>query len=103
MIQTNHAPTPRVAAVVFDAVAQMAEKHPAARMVIMHDPVANTTLIATVEGGHITYWNLLAPMSGEGTQFILEEQLECELTFELIRFNGTVGPNSAEAVSVSVI
>ena len=103
MTETTHARPPHVAAEVFDVVAQVAEEHLAARMVIMHDPVANTTLIATVEGGHITYWNLLAPMSQEGTQFILDEELECELTFELIRFNGTVGPNSAEAVSVSVI
>ena len=103
MTETTHARPPHVAAEVFDVVAQVAEEHLAARMVIMHDPVANTTLIATVEGGHITYWNLLAPMSQEGTQFILDEELECELTFELIRFNGTVGPNRAEAVSVSVI
>jgi len=76
MTQTTHAPTPHVAAEVFDAVAQVAEQHPAARMVVLHDPEINAALIARTKTGYVEFWNLIAPMSEEATRVILAEEVE---------------------------
>lgn len=44
MTQTTHARTPQVAAEVFDALAQVAERSPGARMVVMPDSEANDVI-----------------------------------------------------------
>ena len=73
---TQHARPPRVADEVYGALMQAAEAHPAARMVVMHDPETNVTLIATVEAGQVVYWNLLAPMTDEATRACLAGEVE---------------------------
>ena len=76
MTERIHAVPPMISAEVFGAVAEISEKHPDARMVVMHDPVANATLMARTKSGYVEFWNLLSPMSENQTRVVLAQEVE---------------------------
>ena len=72
MTESAHAQPPTVSDEICTAVCQAAASYPVARMVVVFDPVSNTTVLATLDSGRICYWSLLAPMSLRGTEEFLE-------------------------------
>ena len=76
MTEQIHARPPMLPPELFMAVANSAEANPHARMVVIHDPVANATLMARSKSGHVEFWNVISPMSEDATRVILAQEVE---------------------------
>ena len=76
MTQTTHARPPILPAEIYQAVAASAEQHPGAKLIAIHDPVANATLAGKANGGAIETWTVVAPMSEDATRVFLADEIE---------------------------
>ena len=76
MTEITHARPAILPAEIYQTVAVNAEQHPNAKLIAIHDPVANATLAGKANGSAIESWTVVAPMSEDATRVYLAGEVE---------------------------